>query len=264
MVPIYINLDFKTNERYTRIYLDIKIYAISLTVNTMSTPLAAIGRARDALITAVAPILRGPTYIVITALLPPDRPFTAAVLRTVPAGLLLLLWCKALPARPLWSRLLVLAALNIGVFQALLFIAAYRLPGGLGAVLGSLQPLLVMLLSWRVDGESPARSAVWASAAGVVGMAVLLLTPGVGFDLWGVAAALAGAACMAAGVWLTRRWRRAGGMLGGADDRVHGRDGLVVTAPITPSVCVSGYAHTGWERSFRRAANAAGRSVGDR
>ena len=29
---------------------------------------------------------------------------------------------------------MVLAALNIGVFQALLFVAAYRLPGGVAAV----------------------------------------------------------------------------------------------------------------------------------
>lgn len=184
------------------IYLELK-------TNAMTTAMLGIGRVRDVLLTAVAPVLWGSTYIVTTELLPPQRPFTAAVLRTVPAGLLLLLWCKTLPARGQWGRLLVLAALNIGVFQALLFIAAYRLPGGLAAVLGSIQPLLVMLLSWRVDGESPARSAVWAAAAGVAGMAVLLLTPGASFDPWGIAAALAGAACMAVGVWLTRRWQPA-------------------------------------------------------
>lgn len=164
---------------------------------------------QDVLVTALAPVLWGSTYIVTTELLPEDRPFTAALIRTVPAGLLLLAFAWRLPERALWGRLLVLSALNIGAFQALLFVAAYRLPGGLAAVLGAIQPLLVMLLAWRVDGESPARSAVCAAAAGVVGMAVLLLTPGVGFDPWGIAAALAGAACMAAGVWLTRRWRPA-------------------------------------------------------
>jgi len=30
-----------------------------------------------------------------------------------------------------WGRLVVLAALNIGFFQGMLFVAAYRLPGGL-------------------------------------------------------------------------------------------------------------------------------------
>ena len=55
----------------------------------------------------------------------------------MPAGLLLVLWCRRWPAWGNWvgwRRLLVLAALNIGVFQALLFVAAYRLPGAVAAV----------------------------------------------------------------------------------------------------------------------------------
>ena len=91
----------------------------------------------DALTTAIGPVIWGSTYIVTTELLPPDRPFTAALLRTLPAGLLLVLWCRRWPAwgdGVGWRRLLVLAALNIGVFQALLFVAAYRLPGGVAAV----------------------------------------------------------------------------------------------------------------------------------
>ena len=85
----------------------------------------------------LGPVIWGSTYIVTTELLPPDRPFTAALLRTLPAGLLLVLWCRRWPAwgdGVGWRRLLVLAALNIGVFQALLFVAAYRLPGGVAAV----------------------------------------------------------------------------------------------------------------------------------
>ena len=37
----------------------------------------------------------------------------------------------------------MLAALNIGVFFPLLFVAAYRLPGGLAAVVGAGQPFVV-------------------------------------------------------------------------------------------------------------------------
>lgn len=159
----------------------------------------------DVLITACAPIIWGSTYIVTTEILPADRPFTAALLRTAPAGLLLLLFARRTPLRSQWRCLLVLAALNIGVFQALLFVAAYRLPGGLAAVLGAIQPLLVMALTWLIDGQSPARVSVWAAVAGVLGMALLLLAPGARFDLVGAAAALAGAACMATGIWLTRR-----------------------------------------------------------
>ncbi|HTH11488.1 MAG TPA: EamA family transporter, partial [Acidovorax sp.] len=36
----------------------------------------------DALVTGIGPVIWGSTYIVTTELLPPDRPFTAALLRT--------------------------------------------------------------------------------------------------------------------------------------------------------------------------------------
>ena len=162
---------------------------------------------RDVLLTALAPAIWGSTYIVAAEILPPDRPFTAALIRALPAGLLLLLYTRTLPARRDWGRLLVLSALNIGVFQALLFVAAYRLPGGLAAVLGAIQPLLVMLLAWGVDRRAPAQVTLWAAVAGVLGLAVLLLSPQTVFEPVGIAAALLGAACMAAGVWLTRRWQ---------------------------------------------------------
>lgn len=110
---------------------------------------------RDALLTACAPVIWGSTYIVTSEFLPPDRPFTAALIRALPAGLLLLLVTWRLPHKQHWGRLAVLSALNIGVFQALLFVAAYRLPGGLAAVLGAIQPLLVMLLAWAVDRQAP-------------------------------------------------------------------------------------------------------------
>jgi len=159
------------------------------------------------LTTALAPAIWGSTYIVTTQLLPPDRPFIAALLRTLPAGILLLMFVGRLPPRAEWGRLAVLSALNIGFFQALLFIAAYRLPGGLAAVVGAIQPLLVMGLAWLLDRRPPARLAVGAGVLGVLGMAVLLLSPGAAWDAAGIAAALAGAACMAAGTYLTRRWR---------------------------------------------------------
>ena len=161
----------------------------------------------DVLITALAPAIWGSTYIVITEILPPDRPFTAALLRALPAGLLLVLYSRYLPRRSEWPRLLVLAALNIGFFQALLFVAAYRLPGGLAAVVGAIQPLLVMGLVWSMDRQRPASVAVAASVVGIAGMAALLLAPGASWDPVGIAAAFVGTACMASGTYLTRRWR---------------------------------------------------------
>lgn len=161
----------------------------------------------DVLLTAIAPALWGSTYLVTTQILPPDRPFTAAVLRAVPAGLALILLSRRLPPPENWLRLIVLSALNIGVFQALLFVAAYRLPGGLAAVVGAIMPLLVMALVWAVDRLRPTSLALAGGVAGVVGMAVLLVSPGARWDGIGIGAALAGAACMAAGTYLSRRWR---------------------------------------------------------
>ncbi|PRD14421.1 EamA family transporter [Pantoea coffeiphila] len=162
---------------------------------------------RDVILTALAPAIWGSTYIVTSEILPPDRPFTAALIRVLPAGLLLLLFTRRIPLRGDVWRLVVLSALNIGVFQALLFVAAYRLPGGLAAVLGAIQPLLVMVLAWAVDRRAPAQITLWSAVAGVIGMAVLLLSPQTTFEPIGVIAALLGAACMATGVWLTRRWQ---------------------------------------------------------
>ncbi|OBU87554.1 EamA family transporter [Chromobacterium subtsugae] len=161
----------------------------------------------DVLITAMVPVIWGSTYIVTTQLLPPDRPFTAALLRVLPAGLLLACLGGWRPAKGQWGKLLALSALNIGVFQALLFVAAYRLPGGLAAVVGACQPLLVMALAWQVEKRKPARLALWASLSGVAGMAALLLSPGSRWDGLGMLAAFGGAVAMACGTYLTRRWR---------------------------------------------------------
>lgn len=88
----------------------------------------------DLLLTALAPTIWGTTYIVTTQFLPPDRPFIAALLRVLPAGFVLLCWCRHFPLRGEGWKLIITGILNIGAFQALLFVAAYRLPGGLAAV----------------------------------------------------------------------------------------------------------------------------------
>ena len=45
----------------------------------------------DLLLTALAPAIWGTTYIVTSRFLPPDRPFIAALLRVLPAGIALLI-----------------------------------------------------------------------------------------------------------------------------------------------------------------------------
>ncbi len=161
----------------------------------------------DVLLTALAPAIWGSTYLVTTQWLPPDHPYAAAALRTLPAGIALVLLCRRWPGRGQWGRLAILGALNIGVFQALVFLAAYRLPGGLAALLASIQPLLVMVLAWVVERERPARAAALGAMVGVAGMAALLLSPQTAWDGVGMAAAAGSAVSMAFGTYLARRWK---------------------------------------------------------
>ncbi|BAS42642.1 MAG: EamA family transporter [Klebsiella michiganensis] len=160
----------------------------------------------DLLLTALAPVIWGSTYIVTSQFLPPDRPFIAALLRVLPAGIALLIWSRRLPVRAEWWKLIVTGILNIGAFQALLFIAAYRLPGGLAAVIGAIQPLLVMLLAWCVDRQRSPWLAVLSALMGIAGMAMLLLSPQTTLEPLGITAAFLGAMSMALGTWLSRRW----------------------------------------------------------
>jgi drug/metabolite transporter (DMT)-like permease len=88
------------------------------------------------------------------------------------------------PLRAEWWKLIVTGILNIGAFQALLFIAAYRLPGGLAAVI-AIQPLLVMLLAWCVDRQRSPWLAVLSALMGIAGMAMLLLSPQTTSNRWG-------------------------------------------------------------------------------
>ena len=158
-------------------------------------------------LTALAPLIWGSTYYVTTAFLPPDRPLTAAMLRVLPAGLLLLLWTREWPKQAAeWGKTLVLGVLNIGFFQAMLFVAAYRLPGGLAAILSSTQTLVVLLLM-ALAGSRPPQAAWRAAGLGVLGVILLVASPQTRFDTLGIVAALAGAVSMAAGVFLAKRWQ---------------------------------------------------------
>ena len=97
---------------------------------------------------------------------------------------------------------------NIGFFQALLFVAAYRLPGGVAAVLGAAQPLLVAVLAVPLLGDRLRPRAVLLGLLGVAGVALIVISGPVALDPVGVAAGLAGTACMGTGVVLTKRWGR--------------------------------------------------------
>lgn len=164
-------------------------------------------RLHDIFFTALAPAIWGSTYLVATETLPAGYPVTLAALRALPAGLLLLAWTRTVPHGVWIWRSLVLGALNFSVFWVLLYVAAYRLPGGVAATLGSVQALLVIVLSRPMLGTPIRAAAVALALTGVAGVALLVLGPDAALDPVGMAAAVAGAASMAAGTVLSRRWQ---------------------------------------------------------
>lgn len=158
------------------------------------------------LVTALAPAIWGTVYLVTTELLPPGRPLLAATIRALPAGLLLVLLTRCLPQGIWWWRALVLGALNIGAFFALIFVAAYRLPGGIAATVIALQPLIVSLLASRFLAERLSARTMVAAVAGVVGVGLLVIRAGAPLDAWGITAAIAGTVVMSMGIVLSKLW----------------------------------------------------------
>lgn len=157
--------------------------------------------------TALAPIIWGTTYIVTTEFLPDGYPLTAAMLRALPAGLILLACVRTLPS-PRWlARCFVLGALNFSIFWWLLFVAAYTLPGGIAATVGAVQPILVLFLSAALLRSRLSPWAVLAGFGGVVGVGLLMVQSTISLPPVGLLAAFSGAVSMALGIVLTKVWQ---------------------------------------------------------
>jgi len=163
-------------------------------------------------LTAFAPIVWGTTYIVTTHLLPEGHPLFAAMMRSLPAGLIALLVARQLPHRDWWWKSLVLGLLNMGAFFPLLFIAAQHLPGGVAATLGAAQPIVVAFVVVAILNERLSTWRVWWGLTGMLGVAMVVLGPDAGLDAIGIGAGLAGAASMGIGVVLAKKWGRPDGV----------------------------------------------------
>jgi probable blue pigment (indigoidine) exporter len=170
--------------------------------------------------TALAPISWGTTYIVVTELLPGGRPLLLAAVRVVPAGLALLALAavrsrhRPPPVRRpdhRWWQTGVLALCNFGVFFPLLAVAVYRLPGGVAAAAGGLQPLLVAGGTLVAGGGRPRGRDLAVGVVAAAGVGLVVIRPGAGLDPVGVLAAVGANLSFAAGVVLTRRFPAAGG-----------------------------------------------------
>ena len=166
-------------------------------------------------VTAIAPVVWGSTYAVTHLFLPADRPLFAGVMRILPVGLLMLAWHRRLPRGSWWWRSVVLGTLTMGLFVALLFVAAIRLPSGLGSTMTAVAPMITMGLAWAILRERSTPATVVASLVGALGVLLLVLQGEAGgqVDLVGLLASVGAVTSASTGFVLTKRWTADEGVL---------------------------------------------------
>jgi drug/metabolite transporter (DMT)-like permease len=158
------------------------------------------------LVTAIAPIAWGSSYVVTRQLLPADSPLWGGLLRALPAGIILLLISRRLPTGSWWWRSVLLGALNVGGFFVLIYIAGQRLPSSLAATLMSTSALVMMLFAWAMLRQRPRMIAVLGALVGLAGVAIMLGLGGGPVDVWGVAVSLGAMVASSFGYILTAKW----------------------------------------------------------
>jgi probable blue pigment (indigoidine) exporter len=162
-------------------------------------------------LSALTPIIFGTTYLLTTNFLPPGRPLLAGMMRSLPTGLALIIG-SPIPPRRWMARFFVLSVLYASGLFPLLFLAAYRLPGGVAAVINSLSPLLVVVISVPLLGTQIRGIQIIAGILGAAGVGLLVLRSDARLDAVGLIAMGGAAAMFSVATVLTKRWGRPEGM----------------------------------------------------
>ncbi|MET0694924.1 MAG: EamA family transporter [Propionibacteriaceae bacterium] len=176
-----------------------------------ATATGADPSSRWAYIAVLTPIIFGTTYLLTTQFLPPGRPLLIALMRSLPTGIVLVIGSR-IPPRDWWLRFLLLSVLYCSAFFPLLFVAAYRLPGGVASVINSLTPIIVIVLSVPWLGAKIRPLHIVAGAIGVIGVALLVLRSSARLDGWGILAMVSCVVMMGVSTVLTKRWGHPPGM----------------------------------------------------
>lgn len=177
-----------------------------VSVETKLSGDARTGALRWILLGALAPISWGSVYFVTLHWIPAGEPFTAAMLRALPAGLLLLVVRRQLPRGSWWWKAVVLGVLNCSAFFMLVYLAAQLLPTSIAAMLMSLSPVAMMLIAWGLVSERPTVRRLLGAAMGLLGVVLLMAASFGAIDGWGVTASVTGMAMYALGSVLAKRW----------------------------------------------------------
>jgi probable blue pigment (indigoidine) exporter len=157
-------------------------------------------------VTALAPVAWGSNYYVTHEFLPQESPLWGSALRALPAGLLLLALARRLPSGAWWWRAAVLGLLNTSVFFVLIYLAAQLLPTSVAATIMATSPVAMMAVAWLALGQPPRAAQLVGAAAGIGGVALMLLTGTVAVEPLGVLASVVAMVMSAVGFVLTKKW----------------------------------------------------------
>ncbi|HEX6361008.1 EamA family transporter [Actinophytocola sp.] len=162
--------------------------------------------AKWVLVTAVAPVAWGSNYYVTHEFLPAGHPLYGALLRALPAGLLLLALRRRLPSGSWWWRSLVLGTLNVGAFFVLIYVAAQLLPTSVAATVMATSPIVMMLFAWLLVATPPRPRHLLGAALGIAGVALMLFSGVVAADPRGVLASIGAMVMSSLGYVLAKKW----------------------------------------------------------
>jgi probable blue pigment (indigoidine) exporter len=157
-------------------------------------------------VTVIAPVAWGATYFVTHRYLPAGYPLYGAVLRALPAGLLLLLVRRRLPRGSWWWRSMVLGTLNMGAFFALIYLAAQTLPTSIASTIMATSPVAMMLLAWAALAERPLMTHLAGAGIGIAGVCLMLLDGDGTVEASGVLASVSAMAMSSLGYVLAKKW----------------------------------------------------------
>ncbi|MCU1480421.1 MAG: eamA 1 [Subtercola sp.] len=158
------------------------------------------------LVTAIAPVAWGSNYFVTRQFLPLDHPLWGAVIRALPAGLLLLALSRSRPRGSWWIKSLVLGTLNVGAFFVLIYIASQLLPSSVASTIMATSAAVLLLLAWPMLSDRPTVLPVVGAAVGFAGVVVMLLGGGGSIQPLGVVASLSAMVLSSVGFILTKKW----------------------------------------------------------
>jgi len=155
------------------------------------------------LIALSVPFLWGTSYAVIGSYLTDIPAPWLALLRALPAGIILLALKPKRCTLPL-SQMLLISLGNIALFFPLLMCAIYLLPGSVAGTLGATFPLVMMLFNWLIYKVKPNITSLACAIVGLIGV-TMLLNPNTDVNPLGVLAAFSAISIMSiTSIWMKR------------------------------------------------------------